>query len=56
VLIGILCSQPPSEEMKSIAHVRPHGNPNALIRVYCVHHVMGAALPWFVDPNGKPPN
>lgn len=55
VLIGILCSQPPSERMKQITHARPHGKPDVLIRVHCVHHVMGAPLPWFISPIGKPP-
>ena len=50
VLIGVMCSQPPTEGMRLVTQIRPHAAPDVLIRVSCVHYVRGGTLPWFIGP------
>ena len=54
VLIGVLCTQPPSEMMREVREVRPHARPDLSVRVSCVEYQPGGPLPWFVRPDGKP--
>lgn len=55
VLIGVLCKQPPNEVMLQMTEVRPTAPPDVSIRVRCAQYEPGSPFPWFVRPDGVPP-
>lgn len=53
VLIGVVCRQPPSEQMLGVTEVRPRGRPEAAIRVAVARQPSPGEVPWFLKNEGQ---